>query len=348
MVRRRAIKSFGSTMPLQTTLTQRLGLRHPILAAPLGRGSTPEFLCALAREGSFGFVALAHMPEKETRQTLSRYIACVGGTDRFGVNLVLIADQMRRLESALEAGCRVVSVLRGDPAPYVRRAKEAGATVFWTVAGPAEASRAADHGADFIVAQGREAGGHLTGELPLMMMLPLVRAAAPAVPVIAAGGMADGLGLAAALSMGACGAWMGTRFIATEESGSHPGHKQMVLEAGFSDLVETTLFDGGWPNSPHRVIANSTYQRWKDAGCPAPGRRPGEGERIGSLPGGVPLLRYNVSAPWAGMEGDWEAGALYAGLSTGLITGIEPVGPLLQRIVAEAEAALKRSASYVH
>src|SRR5262245_39133486 len=172
-------------MALQTALPQRLGLRYPVLAAPLGRGSTPEFLHALAREGCFGFVALAHMPEEEIRQTLSKYIAHAGGGDRFGVNLVLIADQMRRLESALAVGCRVVSLLRGDPAPYVRRAKEAGATVFWTVSGPSEASRAADHGADFIVAQGREAGGHLTGELPLTVMLSSVLAATPNVPVIA-------------------------------------------------------------------------------------------------------------------------------------------------------------------
>ena len=104
-------------MPLQTVLTTRLGLRHPVIAAPLGRGSTPEFLGTLSREGALGFVALGHIPEVELRQTLSGYIASAGGADRFGVNLVLIADQTRRLETALDAGCRVVSLLRGDPAP---------------------------------------------------------------------------------------------------------------------------------------------------------------------------------------------------------------------------------------
>src|ERR1700712_4586547 len=140
-------------MPLQTILTRRLGLRYPIIAAPLGRGSTPEFLGVLAREGGLGFVALGHIPEAELRKTLSVFIASAGGADRFGVNLVLIADQTRRLETALQAGCRLVSLLRGDPGPYVRRAKDAGAIVFWTVSGPAEAERAADHGVDFIVAQ---------------------------------------------------------------------------------------------------------------------------------------------------------------------------------------------------
>ena len=334
-------------MPLKTVLTKRLGLRYPIIVAPLGRGSTSEFLGTLAQEGALGFVALGHIPETELRQTLSGYIASAGGANRFGVNLVLIADQMRRLETALDAGCRIVSLLRGDPAPYARRARDAGATVLWTVSGPDEAKRAADHGADFIVAQGREAGGHLTGEAPLMTVLPAVIDAAQGIPVVAAGGIADGRGLAAALTLGACGAWMGTRFVASEESGNHPGHKQMIVASGVSDLVETTLFDGGWPNSPHRVISNSTYRRWREAGCPPSGSRPGEGDRIGSFREGEPMLRYNVSTPWATMDGDWEAGPLYAGTCAALIRAIEPAGRLLTRIGAEAEAALRRNLDYL-
>jgi nitronate monooxygenase len=281
------------------------------------------------------------MRESDVSQTLARYIAEAGGAERFGVNLVLIADQTRRLEAALDAGCRVISFLRGDPIPYVRRAKAAGAIVFWTVSGPAEAQRAAEEGVDFIVAQGREAGGHLTGEAPLMTLLPAVIDAAMGVPVVAAGGIADGRGLAAALAFGACGVWMGTRFIASVESGCHPGHKRKVVEADFSDLVETTLFDGGWPNSPHRVIANSTFERWRDAGCPPNGARPGEGEQIGTLPEGAPLLRYNVSSPWEGMDGDWEAGPLYAGSTCALIKTIESVGQIVQRMTREAHEALQ-------
>jgi nitronate monooxygenase len=139
------------------------------------------------------------------------------------------------------------------------------------------------------------------------------------VPVVAAGGLADGRGLAAALALGACGAWMGTRFVASAESGNAPGYKQRIAQAGFADLVETTLFDGGWPSSPHRVVRNSTVARWEAGGRPASGSRPGEGERIGSFPDGTPMLRYNVSAPWASMEGDWEAGPHYAGASAALV-----------------------------
>lgn len=330
-------------MSFDTDLTRRLGLRVPVLAAPLGRGSTPDFLAALAREGAMGFVALMHMPEPEVRQTLSAYVAATGGGDRFGVNLTLIVDQARRLGAALDAGCRIVSLWQGDPAPYARRAKDAGATVFWTVTGPEEAARAADLGVDFVVCQGREAGGHLVGAAPLMALLPAVVDAARGVPVVAAGGIADGRGLAAALCLGACGAWMGTRFVASAESGNHPGHKRRIADAGFADLTETILFDGGWPDSPHRVLHNATLDAWKAAGSPPPGARPGEGERIGTFPDGRPMLRYDVATPWEGMEGDWEAGPLYTGASATLVREVLPVAEVLRGVEAEAKRALRRA-----
>ncbi len=330
-------------MTFRTPLTDRLGLQIPVIAAPLGRGSTPAFLATLSQHGAMGFVALMHMPEDEVRQNLSAYVAATGGGNRFGVNLTLIVDQTRRLEAALEAGCRIVSFWQGDPTAYVRRAKEAGAVVFWTVSGVAEAARAADLGVDFIVCQGREAGGHLVGEAPLMTMLPALVDAAGGVPVVAAGGIAEGRGLAAALALGACGAWMGTRFVASAESGNHSGHKQRIAQAGFGDLVETRLFDGGWPDSPHRVLRNATLDNWETAGSPPRGARPGEGERIGSYPNGAAILRYDVATPWDGMEGDWEATALYAGMSAALVREVETVPEILSRIESDATAALRRA-----
>jgi nitronate monooxygenase len=329
-------------MTIATALTRRFGLRYPVIAAPLGRGATPQFLAALAREGSMGFVGLTHMPEAEVRQLLSSYIGATGGGDRFGVNLTLVTDQTRRLDAALEAGCRIVSLWQGDPHLYTRRAKDAGAVVFWTVSGPGDAARAADIGVDFIVAQGREAGGHLVGEAPLMSLLPAVVDAADGVPTIAAGGIADGRGLAAALTLGACGVWMGTRFVASLESGNHPGYKQKITNADFADVVETTLFDGGWSESPHRVIRNSTFARWEEAGCPAPGARPGEGEQIGTFPDRTPMLRYSAAVPWDSMDGDWEAGPHYAGTSVALVHKVEPIAEILSRVESDAKDALKR------
>jgi nitronate monooxygenase len=107
-------------------------------------------------------------------------------------------------------------------------------------------------------------------------------------------------------------------------------------------------FERGCTNSPHRVIVNLTFERWKAAGCPASGSRPGEGERIGTFPDGAPMLRCNVSAPWETMDGDWEAGPLYSGTSAALINSVEPVGQLLARTSAESEAALRRSIDHLH
>jgi nitronate monooxygenase len=329
-------------MAMHTVLTRRLNLKVPIVAAPLGRGSTPGFIGALAREGSLGFAPFVHIPEANIREAAASYAQAAGGYDRFGMNLVLLGDQMRRLDLALAAGCKVVSMLRGDPGPYVRRAKAAGALVFWTARGPAEARLAVEAGADFILVQGREAGGHLTGEATLMTLLPAIADAVPGTPLVAAGGIADGRAMAAALALGACGVWLGTRFVASAESDCHDGHKHKVTDSGFADLVETTLFDGGWADSPHRVVRNSTYERWEQAGRAPAGQRPGEGESIGTFPDGRAMLRYNVTTPWATMNGSWEAGPLYAGQSAAVIREVLPVATILDRMMKEAQLAFSR------
>lgn len=279
---------------------------------------------------------LAFAPEEQVGGLVSMYRDASRG--RFGVNFTLISDQRRRIEAALASGARIVSLWYGDPAPYARSIKDAGATLFWTIGSPEEATRARDLGVDFLVVQGSEAGGHLVGTAPIMSLLPAVVDAADGLPVIASGGMADGRGLAAALCLGACGIWMGTRFLASIETANHPGHKLRIVEARFDDLEETTAFDGGWPNAPHRVIRNSTLTRFK-----GPGPRAGAGEMIGTYPDGRPLLRYDMAAPWAGMEGEWEAAALYAGVSAHLIRSIDPAQTIIKSCSAQAARILTRA-----
>lgn len=329
-------------MPFETALTKALDLRVPVLAGPLGRGSSAEFLGAMASSGSFGFTALMHMPEETVSAELAKMGRATNG--RFGANLTLIVDQQKRLAAALDAGVRVFSMWQGDLGPYVRIIKDAGGLVFWTVGNAEDAARAKDIGVDFIVSQGREAGGHLVGAAPTMSLLPSIVDAAKGVPVVAAGGIAEGRGLAAALALGACGVWMGTRFVASKESANHRGYKERVVAARATDLVETKLFDAGWQDSPHRVIRNSTFSRWEDAGCPPTGQRPGEGEPISRFPSGKPLNRYDVAAPWDAMEGDWEAGPLYAGATVQLVHEVQSVAEIVGEIEAKAEAALDRIA----
>ena len=328
---------------INTALTRTLGTEVPILVAPIGRGSTPKFLRSVADAGSLGFVALRHMPMAHIEAHLADYTLVTGG--RFGINLTLLEDQRERLRIALAAGVKFVSLWHGEVRPYIELAKVAGAKVLWTVRDPADARVAADLGVDLIVAQGREAGGHVIGNSATMSLLPAVVDASGGVPVIAAGGIADGRGLAAALALGACGVWMGTRFVASQESASHPGYKETIVAATGDDIVETSLFDIGWSDAPHRVVRNSTYATWDAAGAPASGKRPGEGEIIAHFPSGDPVFRYDVSAPWAGMDGDWESMALYAGSSAQLVESVLPVRQIIDTTIATASAALKRASS---
>ncbi|QYY33042.1 MULTISPECIES: NAD(P)H-dependent flavin oxidoreductase [Cupriavidus] len=329
-------------MSFETALTKALNLRVPVLAGPLGRGSSAEFLGAMADSGSFGFTALMHMPEETVSDELAKISRATNG--RFGANLTLIVDQRKRLATALDAGVRVFSMWQGDIEPYVRIIKDAGGLVFWTVGTPEDAARARDIGVDFIVSQGRESGGHLVGSAPTMSLLPAIVDAARGVPVVAAGGVADGRGLVAAMALGACGVWMGTRFVASSESANHRGYKERVVAARATDLVETRLFDAGWQESPHQVIRNSTFSKWEAAGCPPTGQRPGEGEPISRFPNGKPLCRYDVAAAWDAMEGDWEASPLYAGATVELIHDVKPVAEIVGEIRATAEAAFNKVA----
>ena len=137
------------------------------------------------------------------------------------------------------------------------------------------------------MAQGLEAGGHVWGQVATLPLVPrVVDAVAPA-PVVAAGGIADGRGLAAALALGAAGVWLGTRFIASQEADAHAVYKEMVLRADETETVYSSLFDGGWPNAPHRTLRNSTLRQWEAGGSPPSGARPSEGEVIATSADGA-------------------------------------------------------------
>jgi nitronate monooxygenase len=266
-------------------------------------------------------------------------------TDRpFAVNLVLdeatagepAADH---LAACLEAGAPVVSLSFGDPAPHAGRVRDAGATLLVSVGSAAEARAAERAGADVVVAQGWEAGGHVQSEVATMALLPRV-ADAVDVPVVAAGGIGDGRGVAAALALGADGAWLGTRFLATEEADAARAYRDRVTDADETDTFRGELFDGGWPGTPHRVLRNATVENWEAAGRPAPGDRPGEGETIGRYPDGRPVERYGDDIPVAGMEGDLEAMALYAGQSAGGVEAVRPAGDVVETLVEEARTSI--------
>jgi nitronate monooxygenase len=330
--------------PLVTPFTRLFGIRHPIVSAPMGRGAPPELVAAVTNAGGLGGLGLSwDSPQRiadlitETRRLTS--------DGPFLANFVLEWDQHERLETALSAGARIISFHWGDPAAYMNRAKAAGAMVIQTVGTPEEARRAVELGADAIVAQGNEAGGHVWSRLSTMVLVPLVAEVAGKVPVLAAGGIADGRGLAAALVLGASGVWIGTRFLASPEAAYHEVYKQRLIEAAATDTVESMLFDGGWPNAPGRALRNRTVQLWEDAGRPKSGSRPGEGDEIGRTPEGNIVRRYAIASLLSGGSGDIDDFVIWAGQSVGLVHDIRPASEIVTDLVREASEILARGAA---
>ena len=328
---------------LETRLTDRLGIEFPIVQAPIGSATCPELAAAVSEAGGLGTLAVTWRDLDEAKRTIRE---TARRTDRpFGVNVVLdpaakALDTDRQIDACLEAGAEIVSLSFGDAAPHVGRLHDAGALALQTVGSAAEARRAVEAGVDVVVAQGWEAGGHVQSEVATLPLVPRVVDAVPETPVIAAGGIADGRGVAAALTLGADGAWLGTRFVATREAQVHERYKRRVREAEATDTEYTDLFDVGWPDQPHRVLRNETIERWEKAGRPPAGDRPGEGEAVAEYPDGTEIERYDEMLPLPGMDGDLEELPHYAGQGVGLAHEIDSAADLVERLAAETEDAL--------
>jgi nitronate monooxygenase len=336
-------------MPLRTRLTDLLGIEHPVVQAPIGSATCPELAAAVTDAGGLGHLAVTWRSLDDTRRVIGETREATDGP--FAANLVLDERTTHlptdeHLDAVLGAGAPVVSLSFGDPAPYVERIHDSDSTAMATVGSAAEARAAVEAGVDAVVAQGWEAGGHLQSDVATMPLVPRVVDAVDEVsggdvPVVAAGGIADGRGVAAALALGADGAWLGTRFVATREANVVDDYRDRVAGAGETDTVRSDLFDGGWPGRDHRVLRNSTVEAWEAAGRPPPGERPGEGERVGTYPDGCPVERYDDGIPVSGSTGDTEAWALYAGQSAGGVDAVESAGEVVRALVAEAGAALR-------
>ena len=323
---------------MRTVLCDLVDIDVPVVLAPMGGAGTPELAAAVSNAGALGMLPLSWTSPGEVASVveLTRTL-----TDRpFGVNLGLAWDQRERLASALAADARVVSFFWGDATAVIGVAHEAGALVFVTVGDAEEARAAAAAGADVIVAQGWEAGGHVWGTVSTLAVVPRVVDAVAPVPVVAAGGIADGRGLAAVLALGAVGAWVGTRFLAAVEAAIHPDYRRRILAAGETDTFYGTLFDRGWPEAPHRVLRNSTVVAWEQDGRPESGSRPGEHDEPASRPDGSPINRYASSTPTASMTGDVEPLPHWAGQGVGLVTREQSAAEIVSTLVTEAEEAI--------
>jgi NAD(P)H-dependent flavin oxidoreductase YrpB (nitropropane dioxygenase family) len=325
---------------MRTDLCDLIGIELPIIQAPMGSASCPALAAAVSNAGGLGMLALSWTKPSDVRQIIRETRNL---TQRpFGNNLVLDWPQEERLAICLEEKVRVISLFFGSALPFVDRIHAAGSLACVTVGSAKEARTAVADGVNFVVAQGWEAGGHVSGQVAT---IPLVRAVVSAVaptPVVAAGGIADGPGLAAVLVLGASAAWIGTRFMASQEAAIHPLFREMLISSNETDTVSTELFDVGWPGRPHRVLRNKTINAWEAAGRPPSGKRPGEGELLGKSQSRGPIVRYQSTTPPADATGDIEAFSLFAGQSVGLVRKMQPAAEIVREIAEGAEIALRQ------
>jgi nitronate monooxygenase len=314
-------------MSAHTPVCELLGIERPIVQAPIS--DHPRLPAAVSNAGALGSVALWWADDAGD---LVRETAAL--TDRpFAGNFVLTSDQHHRLDQALSAGLRIVSLLWGDPDSYIDPVHDAGGLVMHTVGSAEEARRAAGRGVDIIVAQGWEAGGHVWGGVATLPLVPAVVDAVAPLPVIAAGGIGDARGVAAVLALGAQAAWLGTRFLLAEEMPIHEEYRRRLIAASETDAEwYPDLFDVGWPDSPHRAIHNSTAEKWEAAGRPPLGSRPGEGV-IAHFASGEPILRYAPAPPLVGTTGEIEAMSLWAGQSVALAKQTQPAAEIVAELV---------------
>ena len=322
-------------------LCDLLGIEVPVVLAPMGGAVGPDLAAAVCNAGGLGTLPLWSRDIPTLTDTVKATRAL---TDKpFAVNLNMQFPQEERLEACLEEGVPVISFFWDDPGSLIRKAKDAGAIVMHSVGHAEEARKAVDDGVDIIVAQGWEAGGHVRGTVATMPLIPAVVDAVGDVPVVAAGGIADGRGLAAAMALGASGGWIGTRFLASHEATIHPDYRARLLASSENDTVYLEdLFDGGWPAAPHRALRNSTINAWEAAGHPPVGQRAGAEDVILRYTTRPDVLRYDSHTPGPDAQGDIEPGSLWVGQSVGTVNRAQPAADILREIVEDAKAVMAR------
>jgi NAD(P)H-dependent flavin oxidoreductase YrpB (nitropropane dioxygenase family) len=328
---------------LKTALCCQLGIEYPIFSVGMGGGiAGPELTAAVSNAGGCGVLGMGGLPAPYIREQIRQTRVL---TDKpFGVNIILPLLQEGQIEACLDEKIPILILFWGDPKPYVAEAHRRGAKVFLQVGSVEEAQAAADAGVDAIIAQGVEAGGHVKSTTSLSTIVPAVVEAVRSTPVIASGGIANGRGVVAALTLGAQAVSMGTRFLCSEETKVLHAYKERVVQSKAEDTVYTLLFDVGWPDAAHRVLRNKAIDEWEQAGRPTSGKRPGEGTVIGRMPVAgtqVDVPAYAVFPPMVGFIGDIERTALYAGESCRLINDIKPAGEIVRDIVREAEEIIR-------
>ncbi len=315
---------------IHTRICDLLGIVHPVVLGGMGTATSAPIVAAVSNSGGLGILGTSTL---NSAQLKSEVEAIRRATAKpFGINHLLFEVDEERFSVTIESRSQVASFAWARPdqdlRSYFQRAHDAGCKVMYMAGEVGECLRAAAAGADVIVAQGTEAGGHVVWMASMPLVPMVVKAVAP-LPVLAAGGIADGHGLAAALALGADGVLVGTRMMATHEAPLHPNFKQAIIKSDGHDTVLTEIPDIAsgrvWPGAMSRALRNAFIERWA---------------------GKEWALRRDYREAWkavleARKNGDADNAPLLIGQDAGLVDSIKPAGEIVESMVAEAEEIIK-------
>jgi nitronate monooxygenase len=318
-------------MPINTALTGLLGIKHPILLAPMDVVSGARLAAAVSDAGGFGILGGGYGERAWLEDETAKLKQC---SAPFGIGFITwsLAKQPDLLDVALKAQPRAIMLSFGDPKPFAPRIKDAGALLICQVQNEDMAREALDAGADILVAQGTEAGGHGASRTTLDIVPAIVDLAAGRVPVVAAGGIADGRGLAAMLMLGASGVLLGTRFYASQEADGAEEAKKRICAAKSGTTTRGIIFDisrnNVWPAPFNgRCLINDHARRWM-------------GREIELLQNAKTVAAEYVAARAAG---NFDIAAVIAGEAVGLIHDIPRAAEIIDRLITEADQIMRGS-----
>ena len=314
--------------PLHTPICDKLGIEYPVFLAGMGGVSLSRLVAAVSNAGGLGIMGAATLTPEMLREEIHRTRDL---TDKpFAVDLLApIPDRIRpQMEVLFEEDVRIFVAGLAVPAEFIDEMHARGMVVAVMCGRVRHAQKSEEAGADIVAAQGTEAGGH-TGEVGGMALVPQV-VDAVSIPVIAAGGLADGRGLVAALALGAQGAIFGTRFIASPEAQAAPGYREAIIRAGDADTVRTRCYTG----KPARTIRNDYTDEWER-----------KTDEIQPFPMQAVVSMQNRVMDYMGVTQDFDANRTFlpAGQSAGLVHEIKPAGEILRDIVREAQEVIDQT-----
>ena len=333
-----------------TKLSRDYGLEFPFVSAGMGFIALPKLVAAVSNAGGLGLLGAAPAPAPAMQQMIQQIKKLTARP--FGVDLIHEntsfgpATSDAHIDACIAEGVKVVVFFWNlPPKAWMKRLQEAGVRVWFQVGSITKAKEAVDMGVAAIIAQGSEAGGHNKSDVGLFAQLPAMKDSLPKVPVIAAGGIADGRSVAAALVLGADGVCVGTRLLASTEANIHREYQSRVVAAGSEDVTRTCIFGPEWPDQPMLVLRNRVVREWarqpdKTPPQPEPTATIGQTDLFGH-PYSMP--KFSALLPTPETTGDFDEMCLPAGRAVGLVTKVKSAGEIVREMMIDAAEHLRRA-----